>query len=56
VRAQSEVSSVPRRAVPGGVLGRDVATLAHRDRVQLPVTTFPFEPLADRVWGLHPTT
>ncbi len=50
-----EVSSVLRRSVIGGVLGRDVATLAHRDLVQLPVTTFPFEPLADRIWSLHPT-
>ncbi len=23
--------------------------------MQLPVTTFPFEPLSDRVWALHPT-
>jgi predicted nucleic acid-binding protein len=50
-----EVSSVLRRTVVSGRLGRDIAALAHRDLVQLPVTTFPFEPLADRVWELHPT-
>jgi predicted nucleic acid-binding protein len=50
-----EVSAVLRRAVVTGRLGRDVASLAHRDLVQLPVTTFPFEPLAERVWALHPT-
>ncbi|MGY1662258.1 type II toxin-antitoxin system VapC family toxin [Geodermatophilus sp. SYSU D00705] len=50
-----EVSSALRRAVLGGRLSRDVATLAHHDLVQLSVTSFPFEPLASRVWALHPT-
>jgi predicted nucleic acid-binding protein len=50
-----EVSNVLRRAVLGGRLGRDAAALAHRDLLQLPVTAFPFEPLGDRVWELHPT-
>ena len=50
-----EVSSVLRRAVLAGRLGRDVAALAHADLVQLPVTNFPFEPLADRIWELHPS-
>ena len=50
-----EVSNVLRRAVLGQRLGRDVAALAHRDLVQLPVTAFPFEPLGNRVWALHPT-
>lgn len=50
-----EVSAVLRRSVLTGVVGRDVATLAHRDLVHVPVTTFPFEPLAGRVWELHPT-
>ena len=49
-----EVSNVLRRAVLTGRLGRDAAALAHRDLVQLPVTSFPFEPLGDRVWELHP--
>jgi len=50
-----EVSNVLRRAVLAGRLGHEAAALAHRDLAQLPVTTFPFEPLADRVWELHPT-
>jgi predicted nucleic acid-binding protein len=50
-----EVANVLRRAVLAQRLGRDAAALAHRDLVQLPVTTFPYEPLGDRVWALHPT-
>jgi predicted nucleic acid-binding protein len=50
-----EVSNVLRRAVLAGRLAREVAALAHRDLAQFPVTVFPFEPLADRVWELHPT-
>jgi predicted nucleic acid-binding protein len=51
---QVEVSNVLRRAVLGGQLGRDVASLAHEELVQLRVTTFPFAALAGRVWALHP--
>jgi predicted nucleic acid-binding protein len=50
-----EVSNVFRRAVLSGIVGRDVASLAHADLVQLSVTVFPFEPLAPRVWELHPS-
>ena len=50
-----EVSNVLRWAVLTGRLSREAAALAHRDLVQLPVTSFPFEPLGDRVWELHPT-
>lgn len=50
-----EVSNVLRRAVLAGRIGRDTATLVHRDLVQIPVAVFPFEPLGDRVWELHPT-
>lgn len=50
-----EVSNVLRRSVLTRRLGRDAAALAHRDLLQLPVTTFPFEPLGDRVWQLHPS-
>ena len=50
-----EVSNVLRRAVLSGVLGRDVAALAHQDLVDLPVSIFPFEPFAARVWALHPS-
>ena len=50
-----EVSNVLRRTVLAGHLGRDAASLAHRDLAQLAVTTVPFEVLADRIWELHPT-
>ena len=36
-------------------MGCDSVALAHRDLVDLPVTVFPFEPLAARVWELHPS-
>lgn len=48
-----EVSSVLRRASLAGELSGDVAALAHREVVQLPLVTYPFEPLAQRVWELH---
>jgi predicted nucleic acid-binding protein len=50
-----EVSNVLRRAVLSGAVGRDVAALAHDDLFQLSVMVFPFEPLASRVWELHPS-
>jgi predicted nucleic acid-binding protein len=49
-----EVSSVLRRAVLAGRIGRDAAALAHEDLMHLGVTAFPFEGLAVRVWALHP--
>jgi len=50
-----EVSNVLRRSVLAGRLAQEAAALAHRDLVRASVTTFPFEPLADRVWELHPS-
>jgi predicted nucleic acid-binding protein len=50
-----EVSSALRRAVLGGRIGRDVASLAHEELTALRLTTFPFESVAARVWALHPT-
>ncbi|WP_299959134.1 type II toxin-antitoxin system VapC family toxin [uncultured Modestobacter sp.] len=50
-----EVSNVLRRSVVAGRLAREVAALAHQDLVHAPVTTFPFELVADRVWELHPS-
>jgi len=49
-----EVSNVLRRAVLSGAVGRDAAALAHRDLTHLPLTVFPFEVLANRIWELHP--
>jgi predicted nucleic acid-binding protein len=50
-----EASDVLRRATLSGLVGRDVAALAHEDLFQLSVVVFPFEPLASRVWELHPS-
>ena len=50
-----EVSGALRRHVLSGAVSRDVAALAHRDLVDLPLTVFPFEPFALRVWELHPS-
>lgn len=50
-----EVSNVIRRLAVSGAVSRDVAALAHDDLLQLAVTVFPFEPLASRVWELHPS-
>jgi predicted nucleic acid-binding protein len=49
-----EASNVLRRAVLAGRLSAEVGALAHRDLVEVSMTSFPFEPLADRVWELHP--
>lgn len=49
-----EVSNVLRRTVLSGRVGRDVASLAHEDLVRLSIKKFDFEPLAARVWALHP--
>jgi predicted nucleic acid-binding protein len=48
-----EVANVLRRAVLTGDLTPDVASLAHGDLLALPVTLFPYEPVADRVWELR---
>jgi len=50
-----EVSNVLRRMTVAGPVSHDVAALAHADLVDLPVTLFPFRPLAQRVWALHPS-
>ena len=52
--AHVEVSNVIRGAVLTGILSREVGMLAHLDLIDIPVTVFPFAPLAARVWQLHP--
>jgi len=49
----AEVANILRRAVLAGDLSSDVASLAHRDLLDLRVELFPYEPLADRVWALR---
>jgi len=48
-----EAANILRRAVLSGDLSADAAALAHDDLVQLPVTLFPYEPHAERVWELR---
>jgi predicted nucleic acid-binding protein len=50
-----EASNVLRRLVLAGLLSRDLAVLVHEELGQLRITTFPFQPLASRVWALHPS-
>ena len=53
---QAEVASVLRRHERAGVLGGGQAAQAHADLVALPVESWPYAPLAPRVWGCAPTS
>lgn len=48
-----EVGSILRRAALAGDLSDDVASLAHADLLALTVEFFPYEPFAERIWGLR---
>jgi predicted nucleic acid-binding protein len=48
-----EVTNILRRAALAGDISVDVASLAHRDLLQLRVELFPYEPFAERVWALR---
>lgn len=50
-----EAANILRRAARAGDVSEDVASLAHRDLVDLRVELFPYEPLAGRVWELRGT-
>ncbi|MDA0700116.1 MAG: type II toxin-antitoxin system VapC family toxin [bacterium] len=50
-----EVANVLRRAQILAALSSDVATLAHADLLDLDVDLYPYEAVADRVWGLRGT-
>jgi predicted nucleic acid-binding protein len=49
----AEVANVLRRAVIGGQVSADVATLAHAELMKLPVTLLSYDPVADRIWQLR---
>jgi predicted nucleic acid-binding protein len=49
-----EASNVLRRLVLADLVSRDLAVLMHEELGQLRIQTFPFQPLAARVWELHP--
>lgn len=48
-----EVANVLRRVELAGAVSPDVAAMAHRDLVDLPVDLYPYEPFAGRVWELR---
>jgi predicted nucleic acid-binding protein len=50
-----EVTNVLRRNQILGALGSDVATLTHRDLLDLDVDLYPYEVVADRIWELRRT-
>lgn len=49
-----EASNVLRRLVLADLVSRDLAVLMHEELGQLSIRTFPFRPVAARVWALHP--
>lgn len=48
-----EVANVLRRLTSAGRLSSDVASLAHRNLVSVPVEFVPYEAVADRAWELR---
>ena len=50
-----EVSNVLRRAELTGALPPAIAALAHADLLDLPITLYPFDPLAERIRALRQT-
>lgn len=48
-----EAASVLRRLGFAGRISADVASLAHRNLVSLPVVLVPYEAVADRAWELR---
>jgi len=51
----AEVTNVLRRGVAHGSISPEVAALARADLLDLTLTLYAFEPLAERVWELRDT-
>ena len=49
-----EAANIIRRHEAAGLIGADQAALAHVDLLDLPMTEWPYEVLADRSWALRP--
>lgn len=49
----AEVANILRRAERRKDLSRELAALAYHDLLDLPVQTFPYEPLGERIWELR---
>jgi len=50
---QVECTNVLRRLTSSGKIIDLDASMAYRDLMLLPISLFPFEPFADRVWALR---
>jgi predicted nucleic acid-binding protein len=50
---QVECTNVLRRLTSSGKIVDLDASMAYRDLMLLPISLFPFEPFADRVWALR---
>ena len=48
-----EAASILHRAVLAGEISADTASLAHADLGRLRVEYFPYDPFAERIWGLR---
>ena len=48
-----EAANVLRRTTLAGELPEEVASLAYRDLLALPVDLIPFHPFAERIWELR---
>ena len=48
-----EAANVLRRLVVAGRMSGEIATLAHRNLVSLPVVLVPYEAVAERAWHLR---
>lgn len=48
-----EAANILRRLEVAGLIGADVASLAHADLQQLRIELFAYEPFATRVWELR---
>lgn len=51
----AEAANILRRAGLAGEISAEVASLAHRDLLDLRVELFPYEPLGERIWELRHT-
>jgi predicted nucleic acid-binding protein len=48
-----EAANILRRAQLAGDISADIASIAHRDLLDLHVELFPYEPFAARTWALR---
>lgn len=49
----AETANILRRSAAAGLIGADVASLAHADLMDLPLDLFGYEPFGSRIWSLR---